>query len=78
MMGHISENRSLTVAALIGAAAPIGAATVRERLLMSLFLLACLPLPAQTPPFPQRVQFVIDAYAHPKTCLLYTSDAADE
>jgi len=26
-----------------------------------------LPLDAQTPPFSQRVQFVIDAYAHPKS-----------
>src|ERR1035438_8621229 len=32
-----------------------------------LLLLACLPLHAQAPAFPQRVQFVIDAYAHPKT-----------
>ena len=31
-----------------------------------LLLLACLPLHAQPPAFPQRVQFIIDAYAHPK------------
>ena len=34
--------------------------------LMPLLLLACLPLPAQPPAFPQRVQFVLDVYAHPK------------
>src|ERR1022692_645500 len=31
-----------------------------------LLLLACLTLHAQPPAFPQRVQFIIDAYAHPK------------
>jgi hypothetical protein len=35
--------------------------------LIILCLLLCLPGRAETPPFAQRVQFVIDAYAHPKT-----------
>ena len=35
--------------------------------LMPLLLLAYLPLHAQTAAFPQRAQFVIDAYAHPKS-----------
>jgi hypothetical protein len=35
--------------------------------LASLGLLLALPLQAQTPPFAQRAQFVIDAYAHPKS-----------
>ena len=32
-----------------------------------LCLLLCLALKAETPPFAQRIQFVIDAYAHPKS-----------
>ena len=32
-----------------------------------LCLLLCLPLHAQAPPFSQRVRFVIDSYAHPKS-----------
>ena len=32
-----------------------------------LFLAACLPLSAATPAFQQRVDSVIDVYAHPKT-----------
>src|ERR1039458_10567933 len=36
-------------------------------LFATLLLFACLPLHAQAPAFPQRMQFVIDAYAHPKT-----------
>jgi hypothetical protein len=35
--------------------------------LVWLGLLLWLPLHAQTPPFAQRVRFVIDAYAHPKS-----------
>ena len=35
--------------------------------LLALCLLVCLPLRAATPAFQQRVQFVIDAYAHPKS-----------